>query len=72
VATFIAAIFLSAGAVVPDRAMFTKMVLPRLAARLRCVGAMVFFQTMLLAGYRYAHVLTATLPAGCPLPSTWW
>ena len=43
--------------------MFTKMVLPRLggAAAVWSV-AMVFFQTTLLAGYAYAHVLTRFAP----------
>jgi SAM-dependent methyltransferase len=43
--------------------MFTKMVLPRLggAASVWSV-AMVFFQTTLLAGYAYAHLLTRFAP----------
>ena len=43
--------------------MFTKMVLPRLggAASVWSV-AMVFFQTTLLAGYAYAHLLTRLVP----------
>ena len=43
--------------------MFTKMVLPRLggAASVWSV-AMVFFQTTLLAGYAYAHLLTRLQP----------
>ena len=39
--------------------MFTRMVLPRLGGSPSVWSvAMVFFQSMLLAGYAYAHVLT--------------
>src|SRR5207302_2717064 len=57
--TFVAAIFLSAALLFAVQPMFTKMVLPRLggAAAVWSV-AMVFFQTALLAGYAYAHLLT--------------
>jgi hypothetical protein len=43
--------------------MFTKMVLPRLGGSPSVWSvAMVFFQSMLLAGYAYAHVLTRYVP----------
>jgi hypothetical protein len=62
-ATFIAAIFVSAALLFAVQPMFTKMVLPRLggAAAVWSV-AMVFFQTTLLAGYAYAHALTRFAP----------
>jgi hypothetical protein len=60
---FVAAIFVSAALLFAVQPMFTKMVLPRLggAAAVWSV-AMVFFQTTLLAGYAYAHVLTRMVP----------
>jgi hypothetical protein len=62
-ATFIAAIFLSAALLFQIEPMFTKMVLPRLGGSPSVwSAAMVFFQTMLLAGYAYAHVLTRYAP----------
>jgi protein-L-isoaspartate O-methyltransferase len=62
-ATFIAAIFLSAALLFQIEPMFTKMVLPRLGGSPSVWSvAMVFFQTMLLAGYAYAHVLTRYAP----------
>jgi protein-L-isoaspartate O-methyltransferase len=62
-ATFIAAIFLSAALLFLIEPMFTKMVLPRLGGSPSVWSvAMVFFQTMLLAGYAYAHVLTRFAP----------
>ena len=62
-ATFVAAIFVSAALLFAVEPMFTKMVLPRLggAAAVWSV-AMVFFQTALLAGYSYAHLLTRFAP----------
>jgi hypothetical protein len=62
-ASFVAAIFLSAALLFAVQPMFTKMVLPRLggAAAVWSV-AMVFFQTALLAGYAYAHALTRFVP----------
>jgi SAM-dependent methyltransferase len=62
-ATFTAAIFVSAALLFAVEPMFTKMVLPRLggAAAVWSV-AMVFFQTALLAGYTYAHLLTRYAP----------
>jgi hypothetical protein len=61
--TFIAAIFVSAALLFAVQPMFTKMVLPQLggAAAVWSV-AMVFFQTTLLAGYAYAHLLTRFAP----------
>ena len=60
---FVAAIFVSAALLFAVQPMFTKMVLPRLggAAAVWSV-AMVFFQTTLLAGYAYAHLLTRFAP----------
>jgi SAM-dependent methyltransferase len=62
-ATFVAAIFVSAALLFAVQPMFTKMVLPQLggAASVWSV-AMVFFQTTLLAGYTYAHLLTRFAP----------
>jgi hypothetical protein len=62
-AAFCAAILLSAALLFAVQPMFTKMVLPRLggAAAVWSV-AMVFFQTTLLAGYAYAHLLTRFAP----------
>jgi hypothetical protein len=61
--TFVAAIFLSAALLFQIEPMFTKLVLPRLGGSPSVWSvAMVFFQTMLLAGYAYAHVLTRHLP----------
>jgi hypothetical protein len=58
-----AAIFLSAALLFVIEPMFTKMVLPRLGGSPSVWSvAMVFFQTMLLAGYAYAHVLTRYAP----------
>jgi hypothetical protein len=62
-ATFVVGIFVSAGLLFVVEPMFAKMVLPRLggAAAVWSV-AMVFFQTTLLAGYAYAHLLTRFVP----------
>ncbi len=61
--TFVAAIFLSAALLFQIEPMFTKLVLPRLGGSPSVWSvAMVFFQTTLLAGYAYAHVLTRYLP----------
>jgi hypothetical protein len=62
-ATFVAAIFVSAALLFAVEPMFTKMVLPELggAASVWSV-AMVFFQAALLAGYAYAHLLTRFAP----------
>ncbi|MBX9646966.1 MAG: class I SAM-dependent methyltransferase, partial [Xanthobacteraceae bacterium] len=62
-ATFIAAIFASAALLFTVEPMFTKMVLPRLGGSAAVwTTATVFFQSMLLAGYVYAHLLTKFAP----------
>jgi len=59
---YIAAIFLSAALLFAVQPMFTKMVLPRLGGAPTVWSiAIVFFQTALLAGYTYAHLLTRWL-----------
>ena len=61
--TFIATIFVSAALLFAVQPMFTKMVLPRLGGAPAVWSvAMVFFQTALLAGYIYAHLLTRFAP----------
>ena len=58
-AVFSTAIFLSALLLFGVQPMFTRMVLPRLGGSPAVWSvAMVFFQSMLLAGYAYAHWLT--------------
>ena len=58
-AVFIAAVFTSALLLFAVQPMFTRMVLPRLGGSPSVWSvAMVFFQSMLLAGYAYAHLLT--------------
>ena len=58
VGVYIAAVFLSALLLFGVQPMFTRMVLPRLGGSPSVWSvAMVFFQTMLLAGYAYAHAL---------------
>jgi hypothetical protein len=56
---FISAVFVSAVLLFAVEPLFAKIVLPRLggAASVWSI-AMVFFQTVLLAGYAYAHLLT--------------
>lgn len=57
-ATFVAAIFASAALLFTVEPMFTKMVLPRLGGSAAVwTTATIFFQSMLLAGYVYAHLL---------------
>lgn len=59
-ATSTAAVFLSALLLFGVQPMFTRMVLPQLGGSPSVWSvAMVFFQTMLLAGYAYAHWLSA-------------
>ena len=59
------ALFLSAALLFGLQPMFAKMVLPRLGGSASVWSvAMVFFQTMLLAGYLYAHLLTRYLRFG--------
>jgi hypothetical protein len=56
---YTAAIFVSALLLFSVQPLFTKMVLPRLGGSPAVWSvAMVFFQTLLLAGYAYAHCLT--------------
>ncbi len=57
-AVYTAAIFVSALLLFSVQPLFTKMVLPRLGGSPAVWSvAMVFFQSLLLAGYAYAHVL---------------
>ena len=57
-ATYTAAIFVSALLLFSVQPLFTKMVLPRLGGSPAVWSvAMVFFQSLLLAGYAYAHLL---------------
>ena len=59
---FMLAIFVSAALLFFVQPMFAKMVLPRLGGTPAVWSvAMVFFQTVLLAGYAYAHFLTRNL-----------
>src|ERR1700730_16754307 len=61
--TFVIAIFSSAALLFAIQPLFTKMVLPQLGGAASVWStAMVFFQTMLLAGYAYAHLLTRFAP----------
>lgn len=58
-AIYVAAVFTSALLLFSVQPMFTRMVLPRLGGSPSVWSiAMVFFQSMLLAGYAYAHLLT--------------
>ena len=58
--TYTAAVFLSAALLFGVQPMFTRMVLPQLGGSPSVWSvAMVFFQSMLLAGYAYAHVLAS-------------
>src|SRR5215831_7113768 len=62
-ATFTGAILVSAALLFMVQPMFTKMVLPRLGGAPSVWSvAIVFFQTTLLAGYAFAHLLTRYLP----------
>jgi hypothetical protein len=62
-ALFTLAIFLSAALIFAVQPMFTKLVLPRLGGSPSVWSvAIVFFQTTLLAGYAYAHLITHYLP----------
>jgi hypothetical protein len=61
-ALYPAALFLSALLLFAIQPMFTKMVLPRIGGGAAVWSvAMVFFQTALLLGYAYAHLLSRTL-----------
>lgn len=60
---FVSAIFTSAFLLFAVQPMFTKMVLPLLGGSPAVWSvAMVFFQSLLLAGYAYAHLSTKFLP----------
>src|SRR6187399_2660150 len=60
-ATYTAAVFLSALLLFGVQPMFSRMVLPQLGGSPSVWSvAMVFFQSMLLAGYAYAHFLMGT------------
>jgi hypothetical protein len=60
---FAATLFLSAVLLFAVQPMFTKMVLPLLGGTPAVWSvAMVFFQSALLGGYVYAHILTRLLP----------
>ena len=59
---YIATVFASAALLFAVQPMFTKMVLPRLGGAPAVWSvAMVFFQTVLLGGYAYAHLLNRLL-----------
>ena len=61
-AAYTATIFLSAFLLFSVQPMFAKLVLPRLGGSPGVWSvAMVFFQSMLLLGYAYAHLLTSRL-----------
>lgn len=63
-AAFTATLFLSALLLFGVQPMFAKMVLPKLGGSAAVWSiALVFFQSVLLLGYAYAHVLTKKLPA---------
>src|ERR671937_2330429 len=63
-ATFVAAIVLSASLLFMVQPMFTKLLLPRFGGAPSVWSvAIVFFQTALLAGYAYAHLLMRYVPA---------
>src|ERR687887_357085 len=67
-ATFVAAIFVSASLLFMVQQMFTKLVLPRFGGAPSVWSvAIVFFQTALLAGYAYAHWLTRYAPGRLPV-----
>src|SRR6187402_2771245 len=60
-AVFTVSVFLSALLLFGVQPMFTRMVLPQLGGSPSVWSvAMVFFQSMLLAGYAYAHFLAGT------------
>src|SRR5262245_55337929 len=62
-AAFSAATFISAALLFALEPMFTKMILPRLGGSASVWSvAIVFFQTMLLAGYVYAYAITRWTP----------
>src|ERR1700676_2459187 len=65
---YTSAIFLSALLLFSVQPLFTKMVLPRLGGSPAVWAvAMVFFQSLLLAGYAYAHYLMQIRTRGIPV-----
>src|SRR4051812_37299018 len=65
---YTAAIFTSALLLFSVQPLFTKMVLPRLGGSPAVWSvAMVFFQSLLLAGYAYAHVLMQARSRAIPV-----
>jgi hypothetical protein len=65
---YTAAIFVSALLLFSVQPLFTKMVLPRLGGSPAVWSvAMVFFQSLLLAGYAYAHFLMRVRNRGIPV-----
>jgi hypothetical protein len=65
---YTAAIFVSALLLFSVQPLFAKMVLPRLGGSPAVWSvAMVFFQSLLLAGYAYAHVLMQTKSRSIPV-----
>src|SRR5947199_10796604 len=65
-AAFSAAIFISAALLFVVEPMFTQLVLPRLGGASAVWSvAMVLFESTLLAGYAYAHLLTPFAPGWC-------
>ena len=62
-ALFVATIFLSASLLFFVQPLFTKIVLPQIGGSPAIwTTAMLFFQTVLIGGYLYAHLLTRHLP----------
>ena len=67
-AVYTLAIFVSALLLFSVQPLFTKMVLPRLGGSPAVWSvAMVFFQSLLLAGYAYAHYLTKASSRAVPV-----
>src|SRR4249919_977516 len=65
---YTAAIFVSALLLFSVQPLFTKMVLPRLGGSPAVWSvAMVFFQSVLLGGYGYAHYLTKLQNRAAPI-----
>ena len=62
-AIFIATMFLSASLLFFVQPLFARLVLPHVGGSPAVwTTAMLFFQTVLIAGYLYAHLLTRVLP----------
>ncbi len=65
---FVATIFLSASLLFFVQPLFTRIVLPQIGGSPAIwTTAMLFFQTILIAGYLYAHLLTRHLPVKAQL-----